>query len=719
MKQRVLALLCSLCLLLTLLPTVALGEEVTAAPASVSVIIDGKAVAFEAYSVDDNNYFKLRDLARALNGSKKQFNVQYNAEADLVEIITGTAYVPVDDTLSTPDVLTDDVPVLGLPTDDTLPVPDVITDEVLSDGGDRTEKQAILGNSIFSLTKEGYNITMEAYFIDGNNFIKLRDLMQWLDVNVGYDSANATIALSTTTAYSNPKLSGNPLLEASGIDGRIREHYGNSPGSLNSNPLTLYHKGNYYDVSNAHTIRNIIGEGTAMKDFDMNRNYRYYNLQAYGDKLIFEAQLTSSLDQHSTFVSNLDGSGIKKVISEGLYEGHNNMVYKGKLYSSTVSRNSKSYGIVSRNLDGSGKQSLVSGKLVHKGGGENGVTNMFAIDNDRIYFLQPTRAEVSYGPFQIMSIHLDGSELTPAGTLAEEYASLITVYNRVLYYTGKNGLCRSNPDGSNVICILPKSAVNLGINSFVTVYGDKILYSASDGSLGIVNIDGTSRGMMPNSPRSKDVRVSSVTPLSAQYTAATISLPEGHRYPLDTTRVLLKNDGNQAGCVEFYGSTAIAAWTDITQAFEDTEQQKTPVPTKLNNTVYYITSFEAPELGLSVSGADDANGTPITLYAADNKDHYQFKLNHVGNNKYTIMAVHSNKYLTSPKEVGKGLTQMPASARSDQIFTITPMNDGSYRIQDSSGFYWSISDRKFQNDTPIVLSPNVRDGSQTFLFQEA
>jgi hypothetical protein len=41
----------------------------SASPTSSTVLVNGKNVAFDAYNINGNNYFKLRDLAYTLNGT--------------------------------------------------------------------------------------------------------------------------------------------------------------------------------------------------------------------------------------------------------------------------------------------------------------------------------------------------------------------------------------------------------------------------------------------------------------------------------------------------------------------------------------------------------------------------------------------------------------------------------------------------------------------------
>lgn len=63
------------------------------ATASVSKVkVDGKQVPFEAYNINNNTYFKLRDIAMAVNGTDKTFEVGWNSEHNAINLISGEAY---------------------------------------------------------------------------------------------------------------------------------------------------------------------------------------------------------------------------------------------------------------------------------------------------------------------------------------------------------------------------------------------------------------------------------------------------------------------------------------------------------------------------------------------------------------------------------------------------------------------------------------------------
>ena len=60
--------------------------------------VDGKAINCDKYNIDDENYFKLRDLAYVLNGTGSQFDVGYDEATGTVSVTTNHAYTKPDGT---------------------------------------------------------------------------------------------------------------------------------------------------------------------------------------------------------------------------------------------------------------------------------------------------------------------------------------------------------------------------------------------------------------------------------------------------------------------------------------------------------------------------------------------------------------------------------------------------------------------------------------------
>ena len=147
--------------------TWAYSQKPNAIPTSSKVIIDGKEVSFDAYNIKNNNYFKLRDVAMALSGSGKQFDVTWNGDKNSIDMLSGNAYTPVGGEL------------------------------VLGDGAVK-----IADNSNPSqLLKDGSMLFMSSYNINGNNYFKLRDLGKEFNFGISWDSVNNCILIDTNKAY--------------------------------------------------------------------------------------------------------------------------------------------------------------------------------------------------------------------------------------------------------------------------------------------------------------------------------------------------------------------------------------------------------------------------------------------------------------------------------------------------------------------------------------
>ncbi len=138
--------------------------RVVANPAS--VLVDGKAVAFEAYNINDNNYFKLRDIAMVLNGTETQFNVTWNAETQTIELVDNAPYTPAGGELEASDSA-----------ENPVVVPSTAT-------------------VCFAGAEEALELT--AYNINGNNYFKLRDLAEALAFGVDWDAEKNSVIIDST-----------------------------------------------------------------------------------------------------------------------------------------------------------------------------------------------------------------------------------------------------------------------------------------------------------------------------------------------------------------------------------------------------------------------------------------------------------------------------------------------------------------------------------------
>ena len=154
-------------------PIVTYPAVATAKPTTSKILINGREVKFEAYNINDNNYFKLRDVALALRGTEKQFEVIWNPSyredgvRGAIEMKSYSPYTTVGGEMQ------------------------------LGNGYNKTAK---LTNS--PILKDGVKvIKLVGYNISDNNFFKLRDLGELFDFNVSWDGKLNTIIINTAEAY--------------------------------------------------------------------------------------------------------------------------------------------------------------------------------------------------------------------------------------------------------------------------------------------------------------------------------------------------------------------------------------------------------------------------------------------------------------------------------------------------------------------------------------
>lgn len=155
-----------LVLLLTLLPSVALAAE-TATKTASKVTVDGVVKSFDAYNINGNNYFKLRDIAYILSGTSKEFEVTWDGSKNAIDLLSNKPYTR-------------------------------IGGEMVS-SKDENIKSATLSTSKIYLN--GKEIKLTAYTIEGNNYFKLRDLGSTFDFGVEWDGKNNTIVIESAMHY--------------------------------------------------------------------------------------------------------------------------------------------------------------------------------------------------------------------------------------------------------------------------------------------------------------------------------------------------------------------------------------------------------------------------------------------------------------------------------------------------------------------------------------
>lgn len=144
-----------------------LPANAIAAPTSSKVAVNGSLISFDAYNINGNNYFKLRDIAYAVNGSAKQFGVSFDSAKNAITLTSSIAYVTAGGELTS---------------------------------GDGRVKNATLTTSV--IYKDGVLTSLGAYNINGNNYFKLRDLAKAFNIGVTWNAAANTVEINTGNSYS-------------------------------------------------------------------------------------------------------------------------------------------------------------------------------------------------------------------------------------------------------------------------------------------------------------------------------------------------------------------------------------------------------------------------------------------------------------------------------------------------------------------------------------
>jgi len=149
---------------------VAPRTEQTANVSNARIVVNGKPVSASAYNIEGSNYFKLRDLAVAVDGTEASFNVEWDSGSNTVKLSSGK-YVP------------DGSELAALPE------------------GAQTAYRAKADMYISLEDGTLMPFVGRAYEIAGSHYVKLRDVCVHMGVSVGWDGQTRTIAIDTTKPY--------------------------------------------------------------------------------------------------------------------------------------------------------------------------------------------------------------------------------------------------------------------------------------------------------------------------------------------------------------------------------------------------------------------------------------------------------------------------------------------------------------------------------------
>lgn len=140
-------------------------ERKWAYAARAKVTVNGKAVEFQTYTIDDYTYFKLRDIASAINGTSKQFQTFWDESTQSIQLVRRAPYTST------------------------------------GSGAVGAYGDTYATTSTAKLYCDGVKKNVSAYTINDYTYYKLRDLAQLIDMGVTWNESTFTIGIETAQSY--------------------------------------------------------------------------------------------------------------------------------------------------------------------------------------------------------------------------------------------------------------------------------------------------------------------------------------------------------------------------------------------------------------------------------------------------------------------------------------------------------------------------------------
>lgn len=134
---------------------------------STQVLVNGKLLNLDAYLINNNNYFKLRDFAYMVNDSEKQFSVSWDAEKKAISLTSSAPYESEGTELAVTSA---------------------------------TDSIKVVSNAA-TLYKDNAQVDLSSYVIHDHTYFKLRDLAKLFNIGVDFDAATRTVSLDTGSDY--------------------------------------------------------------------------------------------------------------------------------------------------------------------------------------------------------------------------------------------------------------------------------------------------------------------------------------------------------------------------------------------------------------------------------------------------------------------------------------------------------------------------------------
>ena len=148
-------------------------QQLSASQSTSNVVVDGFLVAPEGYCINQENYYKLRDLAFLLTGKTTAFDVVWDEEYQCISMVTGRDYT-------------------------------VAGGEMAQSGSAEIYKFV---PSYSEVRLNGQVVQMTGYNINNNNYYRIRDVGPLIGFGVDWDNDSSTVVITSGSEAVEPPAS--------------------------------------------------------------------------------------------------------------------------------------------------------------------------------------------------------------------------------------------------------------------------------------------------------------------------------------------------------------------------------------------------------------------------------------------------------------------------------------------------------------------------------
>ncbi|MEE0410758.1 MAG: stalk domain-containing protein, partial [Clostridia bacterium] len=137
-------------------------NSISATRSIANMLVNGERVAVTGYTVNDSNYFKVRDIAMLLRNTPSKFNVSWDGNLNAIMIDTHSDYIAIGGELSS-----------------------------------EIEQDMNVVENNTPIYVDGRRTAITAYNINGSSYFKIRDIADAAGFEIQWDGASQTINIIT------------------------------------------------------------------------------------------------------------------------------------------------------------------------------------------------------------------------------------------------------------------------------------------------------------------------------------------------------------------------------------------------------------------------------------------------------------------------------------------------------------------------------------------